>query len=519
MNEFGFIALGLILGLTVGAVSIYFIQNYRNAVKNKKNKETAENILANTNTKAEALILNAKTQVKEMIDEANLDIKSRKQEIISLERKLEQKETLLDKKDELLFTKEAEVTAKLKDAEQRLRNIEKEEAILEKKKSNYDEELAKIAQLPISEAKSLLMKEVEEKSKEKIAILLRAKAEEYNLKAREMAQDILSLAISKYSQDTVSERTTATVLLPSDELKGRIIGREGRNIRSIEQLTGVDLLIDDTPEIITISCFDPIKKEIAKRTLESLIKDGRIQPGRIEEIVEKSKAEVKDAIMKAGEETAFELGINRVDKNILELIGKLKFRYSYGQNALQHSKEVAYFAGIMASELGLDINIARRAGLLHDIGKALTAEKDGGDHVALGVEVAKKYGENAIILNAIASHHGGVEATSPYAVLVAASDTLSAARPGARSDTIENYIKRIQKLEEIAYGFEGVSKVDAIQAGREIRIMVYPEKVDDIGMIKIAEDIKDKIEKDMAAFPGQIKITIIRESRTNVTAK
>lgn len=328
---------------------------------------------------------------------------------------------------------------------------------------------------------------------------------------------MLGMAISKYAQEVTTERTVSVVSLPNDEMKGRIIGREGRNIRSLEQLLGVDLIIDDTPEVITVSCFNPIRREIARRSLEYLIKDGRIQPGRIEEVVEKAKGEVDEIITAAGQEAAFKLGLPRISKELLQYVGRLKFRTSYGQNVYEHSIETAMLAGAMAAELGLDQNLAKRAGLLHDIGKAVDFEMDG-SHVEIGVRLAKKYGEPEVVINAIESHHGDVPAKFVISNLVQAADTLSAARPGARSETLENYVKRIEQLEEICKSFEGVSSSFAIQSGREVRVMVIPEKIDDLQAFKLARDIREKIENEMT-YPGQIKVSVIREYRAIETAK
>ncbi len=335
--------------------------------------------------------------------------------------------------------------------------------------------------------------------------------------AAEKARNIIGLAISRYSQEEATERTVSVISLPNEEMKGRIIGREGRNIRAIEQATGVDLIIDDTPEAITISCFDPIRREIARISLENLLKDGRIQPGRIEEMVNKVTKELDEVIQKKGEETIFNLGIHKMDKEIVNLVGRLRYRYSYGQNALQHSIEVAHLTGMMAAELGLNQTLAKRAGLLHDIGKALDFEMEG-SHVELGARVCKKHGEHPVVINGIESHHGDKEATSVIATLVAAADTLSAARPGARFESFENYIKRLEQLETIAKSFNGVDKVFAIQAGREVRVMVVPDKLDDAGAHQVARDIKDKIEAELT-YPGQIKVTVIREVRAYEIAK
>ncbi|MBQ2655680.1 MAG: ribonuclease Y, partial [Erysipelotrichaceae bacterium] len=341
--------------------------------------------------------------------------------------------------------------------------------------------------------------------------------EEAKETAAENTREIIATAIQRYSQDETLERTVSVVALPSEEMKGRIIGREGRNIRAIEQATGADLIIDDTPEAITVSCFDPIRREIARLSLETLIRDGRIQPGRIEDVVEKTTKEMNRNIQKYGEDACFKLQIGKIDKELVKLIGRMRYRYSYGQNGLEHSIEVASFAGMMAAELGLNQNLAKRAGLLHDIGKAVDFEQEG-THVELGAKLAKKYGERPEVINAIESHHGDVPANNLISILVAAADTLSAARPGARYEGIENYINRLESLEKIANDFDGVDKAYAIQAGREVRVMVVPEKVDDNKCTMIARAIKERIENELT-YPGQIKVTVIREMRAQETAK
>ena len=350
-----------------------------------------------------------------------------------------------------------------------------------------------------------------------VATYILEKEDEAQQKAADTVKNIIATAIQRYAQEETIERTVSTVTLPSEEMKGRIIGREGRNIKTIEQLTGVDLIIDDTPDALTISCFDPIRREIARLSLETLMRDGRIQPARIEEVVNKVTKEMNDTMIKVGDDAVFKLGIGKIHRELVKLIGRLKYRYSYGQNVLQHSMEVAYFAGIMAAELGLNQSLAKRAGLLHDIGKAIDFEQDG-SHIELGSKVAKKYGENAVVINAIESHHGEVPPTSLIANLVAAADALSAARPGARFESMEGYIQRLEQLENIANEFDGVERTYAIQAGREIRVMIQPEKVDDVKMTKIAHDIREKIENEMT-YPGQIKVTLIRETRVSEIAK
>ena len=367
------------------------------------------------------------------------------------------------------------------------------------------------------DAKKELLSIVEKKIENEVAVYIRDQEEEARDKAQAIAQQIIATAIQRYAQDEVIERTVSVVSLPSEDMKGRIIGREGRNIRAIEQATGVDLVIDDTPEAITVSCFNPIRREIARISLETLIRDGRIQPGRIEEIVKKTTKEIDETILKAGQDAIFKLQIGKMNKELVKYVGRLKYRYSYGQNGLQHSMEVAYFAGMMAAELGLNQQVAKRAGLLHDIGKAVDFEVEG-THVELGAKLAKKYGESEEIINAIESHHGDVEPTSLISNLVAAADTLSAARPGARYEGIENYINRLETLEKIASSYDGIDKAFAIQAGREVRVMVIPEKVDDAKCQLIAHDIKERIENEMT-YPGQIKVTVIRETRANEIAK
>ena len=486
-----------------------------------RSKEKSQDILNEANSKAETTIrqasLDGKQQVYEMKLQAEKEIKSQRDKLQQAETKLVRREDSLNFREENLVKKEKSINDKERQAESKLASINKLEADLQAKIDNQIVELERVASISQEEAKKELMDIIEKRTEKEIATYLHDKQEEAEAKASEEARNILSLAIQRYSQEETIERTVSTVTLPSEEMKGRIIGREGRNIKAIEQATGVDLIIDDTPDIITVSCFDPIRREIARQSLEILMKDGRIQPGRIEEVVEKVTRELDETILKIGNDAIFQLGVGKMNKELVKLLGRMRFRYSYGQNGLEHSMEVATFAGMMAAELGLNQALAKRAGLLHDIGKAIDFEQEG-THVELGARVAKKYGENPIVVNAIESHHGDTQAEDIIAVLVAAADTLSAARPGARYESMEGYINRLENLEKIALDFEGVEKAYAIQAGREVRVLVEPEKVDDITMTKIAHDIRERIENEMT-YPGQVKVTLIREVRVQELAK
>ena len=506
-----------IAGILLGAGIILFIPVFKKARANKG----AQKIIRDAEIKAEHITKNAqldgKQAVYEMKQEANKEIHERKQEVINQENKLSQREQSIDRRDAALLQKETALEQKNELLTRRLKDMDKKEADLQEKIDSIINELEKVAQMSTQQAKDELMARVESKISVEIAAYIKSKEEEAKESADETAKELLGMACAKYAQEVTTERTVSVVALPSDEMKGRIIGREGRNIRSLEQLLGVDLIIDDTPEVITISCFNPIRREIARLSLEALIKDGRIQPGRIEEIVEKTKKEIDESIHKTGQEVAFKLGLPRINKELLDYVGRLKYRTSYGQNALDHSIEVATLTGIMAAELGLDQNLAKRAGLLHDIGKAVDFEVEG-SHVELGSRLAKKYGEPDVVINSIESHHGDVPAKSIIANLVQAADTLSAARPGARSEMLENYIKRIEQLEEICKSYDGVYQSYALQSGRELRVMVVPDKIDDVGDFKLARDIKERIENEMT-YPGQIKVSVIREYRAVETAK
>ncbi len=504
-------------GLIIGGIILILIPYFRNNISSKK----AQKIIHDAEAKADRIVKNAqidgKQAVSELKIEAEKEIKEKRNELNQTENRLLQREQNIDRRDALLSNKETIIDQKSESLTRQINEYTRKEKILQEKIDGIIDELEKVSHMSIQEARDEIFKRVESKMAQEISVYIKNKEDEANEKCDEKAVEILSLAMSRFAQDTTNERTVYSVALPNDEMKGRIIGREGRNIRSLEQLLGVDLIIDDTPEVITISCFNPIRREIARLTLEALIKDGRIQPGRIEELANKSKKEVEEQIKKAGEEAAFRLGLPRINKELLNYVGRLKYRTSYGQNAYEHSIEVAYLSGIMAAELGLDQNMAKRAGLLHDIGKAADFEVDG-SHVEIGSRLAKKYGEPDIVINAIESHHGDVPANCVISHIVQAADTLSAARPGSRSETLESYVKRIEQLEELCKSYDGVYQSYAMQSGREIRVMVIPDKIDDLGAFNLARSIKERIENEMT-YPGQIKVSVIREYRAIETAK
>ena len=467
-------------------------------------KRMLDDAMKNAESVRKESVLSAKEEIFQMKKEADFDIKERRKEVSRLERRIAQKEESLDAKIEGLEKKDALLTEKFQEAEQMKQSISE---TLKKQQEN----LEKIAGLTAEEAKAELVARLDSEMRHETAL----KIAEYDARFREeadaKAKDILSLAIQRCAADHVSEVAISTVQIPGDEMKGRIIGREGRNIRTIENLTGVELIIDDTPDVITVSGFDPIRREVARLALEKLISDGRIHPARIEEMVEKARREVENATKQAGEKAVFETGVHGLHPDLIRLLGRMKYRTSFGQNALRHSIEVSMLAGVIADELGADVTAARRAGLLHDIGKAVTAEAEG-SHIQLGVEIAQKYHEHKDIIHAIEAHHNDVEAETLLDFIIQAADAISAARPGARREDVENYIKRLQKLEEVAADFNGVDKTFAIQAGREVRIMVKPEVVDDDSMKILARDIAAKIESELN-YPGQIKVSVIRESR------
>ena len=509
------------IGLVLGVICGILFMRVKPIFGLKEAQKKVQKAVKEAETKAEQIVrsaqLDAKSLTYEMKAEADKEIKEKKAEVQNLENKILQREQSIDKRDIALQGKEEILDQKNEQLTKRSKELDKREQELETKFDAIIKELEKVSAMTQQEAKQVLFERVQEKIAGEIASYIKTKEEEARDKVNETARNLLGLAVQKYSQEVACEKTISVVALPSDDLKGRIIGREGRNISTLEQKIGVDLIIDDTPEVITVSCFDPIRRETARLALEYLIKDGRIQPGKIEEAVDKATQEVNESTKAAGEEAMFKLGINKINKDLVNIIGRLKYRTSYGQNVLQHSIQVAYLAGIMAAELGVDQYLARRAGLLHDLGKAVDFEMEG-SHVDIGVRLAKKYGERPEVINAIASHHGDVPANNVISNLVAAADTLSAARPGARSESLENYIQRIEKLEQISKEFEGVSNAYAIQAGREIRVMVVPSVVDDIKSFKLARDIREKIENELT-YPGQIKVTVIRETRATEIAK
>lgn len=511
------IVLIIVFAVIAGIVAFYAGINYRKKVAESQigsAEKEAERIVEAAKESAEAKkkesILEGKDEIHRLRNEADKELNERRREIQRQERRIQQKEETLEKKMTSLEAKDETLNKKLKGADDKL-------AEAEKVKTAQIEVLETISKFTSEQAKDYLLKTLENELVHEKSV----KVLDYEQKTRDecekKAREIISLAIQRVAADHVTEATVSVVPLPNDEMKGRIIGREGRNIRAIETLTGVDLIIDDTPEAITLSCFEPVRREIARVMLEKLISDGRIHPARIEEMYEKARREVENTIKEEGERAVIEAGVNGIHPELIKLLGRLRYRTSYGQNVLNHSLEVAYLAGIMASELGLDPTLARRAGLLHDIGKALDHEIEG-SHVEIGVDVARKYKESETVVHAIHAHHGDVEAKTVIACIVQAADAISAARPGARRENLENYIKRLAKLEEIASSFDGVERSFAIQAGREIRIIVKPEKIKDDQMVLLARDICRKIESDVE-YPGQIKVNIIRESRAFDYAK
>lgn len=464
-----------------------------------------------------SMVREAKLEIAELKETHEKEVKERKQELQEQDKKLDRRESNLDARSLNLDKREDSLIMKENKLEERKLEVEKRSEKVEELIQDQEKRLQEIAALSIDEARNIVLEKTENEMANEIAVYIKEEVEKAKYEATRKSQVILANAIQQYANETVQEKTVSVVALPNDEMKGRIIGREGRNIRAIEQVTGVDLIIDDTPDSVVISCFDPIRREIARRTMEILVTDGRIQPPRIEEVYNKCTKELEMEMREEGEKAVFETGVGKIHPELVKLIGRLHFRTSYGQNALAHSKEVSFLSGKLAAEIGEDEILARRAGLLHDIGKATDHEMEG-SHVDIGVELATKFRENETVIDAIASHHGDTEAKTIIAHLVAAADTLSAARPGARSESLDSYIKRLQQLEELTNEFKGVEKSYALQAGRELRIMVKPEEVDDASTYKLAHDIKNKIESQMQ-YPGTIKVVVIRETRVQEVAR
>ncbi|ABK62001.1 ribonuclease Y [Clostridium novyi] len=504
----------MIITILIAIFVIIYVRKNISQAKIAEAEAKSKKIIIDSEKNAEAIkkeaILEAKEEVHRIRNDFEKESRERRNEIQRLERRIIQREELLDKKSEAIENKEEVLNKKQQDINEKAASIDE---LYDKQR----EELEKLSNLSSDEARELLLEETKKEIRHDLAVMIKEMENKAKEEADKKAKEIISTAIQRCAADHVAESTVHVVSLPNDEMKGRIIGREGRNIRALETLTGVDLIIDDTPEAVILSGFDPIRRQVARIALEKLIIDGRIHPARIEEMVEKAKQEVENDIKEEGEQATFETGVHGLHQELVKLLGRLKYRTSYGQNVLKHSMEVAYLAGLMASELGMDPTLAKRSGLLHDIGKAVDHEIEG-PHALIGSEMAKKYHESSVVVNAIAAHHGDVEYESIEAILVQAADAISAARPGARRETLEAYIKRLEKLEEIANSYEGVEKSYAIQAGREVRIMVKPEDIDDYGCIEMSKNIVKRIESELE-YPGQIKVNIIREVRAVEYAK
>lgn len=511
------ILLAVVIGLVVG----YAVRVVQHDKSIKQAKAAAEKIVEDGKKEAEKLkrenILEAKQEIFTLKKDFESDMRERRQVVLNLENKVTQREDNLNNRAIHLDRREQSLSSREERLDQRKEQLEQLNSKVEEVLNEQERKLEEISGLDKEAAQDIIMSRIKDQMADEIAIYIRDEEEQAKHQVQSKSKELLALAIQKYASETTTERTVSVVNLPNDEMKGRIIGREGRNIRTIEALTGVDLIIDDTPEAVVLSGFDPVRREVAKRALTTLVSDGRIHPGRIEEVVEKARVEVDMFIREAGEDAIFQVGIGRIHPDLVKLLGRLSFRTSYGQNVLKHSIETAFLAGKLAVEIGEDEILARRAGLLHDIGKAVDHEIEGG-HVEIGVNLVNRYREPKEVLDAIASHHGDKEPESIIAILVAAADALSAARPGARSESMENYIKRLEQLETISNEIQGVEKSYAIQAGREIRVIVKPDQIDDLSAFKVAREIKEQIEANMS-YPGTIKVTVIRETRATDIAK
>lgn len=517
MNGTLFSILMFILGLIVGTITLILINYFK--IKSSGNK--AELIIEKAKKDSEKIkrdyLFEAKEEAHKLKLETEKEVKEKKSEIKESEDRLLQRENNIDRRDLALQNRENSLEERENNLLEKQKKIQESADEMENIKKEQLEKLESISKFTKEQARETIMKDVEEKMDKEIAAYIKEREAEAKLEVDDKARELLVNSMQKYAADITNEQTVSVISLPNDEMKGRIIGREGRNIRTIESVTGVDLIIDDTPEAIVISSFDPLRREIARLTLETLIKDGRIHPARIEELYDKMCNEVNKQIKEYGKKAIYELGLSKMDPELIEIIGKLHFRSSYGQNALKHSIEVARISGIIAGELGVNVNLAKRAGLLHDIGKAIDFEMEG-SHVQIGMDLAKKYDEDKVVINSIGSHHGDIEPTSVIAVIVAIADTISASRPGARNDSSENYFQRLEQLEKIGNEIKGVDKTFAVQAGRELRVMVKPDEVDDLKSFAIAREIKEKIENEMQ-YPGTIKVTVIRETRATEEAK
>jgi ribonuclease Y len=504
------IGFGLLACVFVGFALGYVLRQYLGSSKIRSAQEEAERIVSEAETKQREMMVEAQSEAINALREGEQELKQRRREVSNQEERLQKRQEALERRIEPLERRERQVSAQ----ESRLKEREDE---LEELQRRRTEELQAVSQLTREEAKKLLLQSVEDESRQDMARVIREVEQEAKETADREARKIISEAIQRYAPDEVAEVTVSTVDLPSDELKGRIIGRGGRNIRALEGAAGVDLIVDDTPEAVTISSFDPVRREIARVALTRLIADGRIHPGRIEQVVAKARREVESIIQEEGERAVFDIGLSGMHPELVKLLGRLKYRTSYGQNQLDHALQTAHLAGMMAAEVGADIQLAKEGGLLHDIGKAVDHEVEG-PHALIGADIARRYGKSPVMINVIASHHAEEEAQTVEAVLVAAADAISGARPGARRESLETYVKRIRALEEVASSFPGISECYAIQAGREIRIVVKPEKLDDLGILRLSKDVARKVEENLE-YPGQIKVTVIRETRAVDYAK